>query len=87
MKSIITDIYYGDVPSADSAIKVDSEYAQALKEVIQIEYLLKSSLDEREIELLDKLIEGKVKIQSVVSRESFVDGFKKGARIVISVLE
>ncbi|MGI6040493.1 MAG: DUF6809 family protein [Eubacteriales bacterium] len=87
MKSIITDIYYGDVPSADSAIKADSEYAQALKEVIQIEYLLKSSLDEREIELLDKLIEGKVKIQSVVSRESFVDGFKKGARIVISVLE
>jgi hypothetical protein len=87
MKSIITDIYYGDAPSADSAIKADSEYAQALKEVIQIEYLLKSSLDEREIELLDKLIEGKVKIQSVVSRESFVDGFKKGARIVISVLE
>ena len=77
MKSIITDIYYGDVPSADSAIKADSEYAQALKEVIQIEYLLKSSLDEREIELLDKLIEGKVKIQSVVSRRALSTDSKR----------
>lgn len=87
MKSIITDIYYGVLLSADSAIKADPEYSHALAEVTKIEHALKNALGAQERELLVKFIEAEAKIQSVVSRESFVDGFKKGARIVISLLE
>lgn len=87
MSDILDSLFYGDINPADKALTNDPEYSQALETILEIETKLNELLDDEARSLLHRLIEAEAKIQSIVSRECFIDGFKKGVRIVISAID
>lgn len=87
MRDILDSLFYGDINPADKTLTNDPEYSQALETILEIETKLNELLDDEARSLLHRLIEAEAKIQSIVSRECFIDGFKKGVRIVISAID
>jgi hypothetical protein len=86
MSDILESLFYGDITPADRVFTDNADYKLAMEDLVELEAKLKEVLDDYGRSLLDSLIEAEAKIQSIVSRECFADGLKKGIRIVVSAI-
>ena len=83
--SIITDIFYGDTDMQDAFCKSD-EYRQALKKLIDADNALRGSLSAEQNTLLDAAKECGNRLNEIITADSFANGFRFGARLMLEVL-
>ena len=83
--SIITDIFYGDTDMQDAFCKSD-EYRHALKKLIDADDALRKSLSAEQIALLDAAKECDNTLNEIIAADSFANGFRLGARLMLEVL-
>ncbi|NLM61303.1 MAG: hypothetical protein GX193_04405 [Clostridiales bacterium] len=86
MRDIFESLFYGEIAPPDDVLTNNPEYTLALENTVELEERLKEILDDNGRSLLNSLLDAEAKIQSIISRECFVDGFKKGIRVVVSAI-
>ena len=86
MKSILEELYYGNVcPQTDSVIP--DEKTEQLKGFIAYHHTnLSSTLTDKQKEIFDKFNDCVSELTDINDRETFEYAFKLGARIAIEVL-
>lgn len=85
MKSIIEDIYYGKCSSEN--IKEGEEYWKIHDKCEKIYEVLKKSLNEEQIKILDKLVLQSGGLEGETACTHFQEGFKLGMLIAFEVLK
>ncbi|MGV2966671.1 DUF6809 family protein [Paenibacillus sp. AGC30] len=83
MKSILEEIYYGNLRPEENIVPKDSEYRSINKEItVNIEKFQKK-LSEDDFKQLEELLDMTDQVHSMHSKEAFASGFKIGTLIMI----
>ena len=85
MKNIIEEMYNGDLFPIGRLNHNDAEYHKAMDNLITAESaLLKTSPEIKE--LFDKYQDAQLQINSLSSRQEFVNGFRIGAQMALEMI-
>jgi len=86
MRRILEEFYYGNLnPNERSFIK-DSAYSQAVRTISENEEKLAELLEGKEKQFLLDLINAQSIADGTTAVESFIQGFRLGARIAIEIM-
>lgn len=86
MRRILEEFYYGNLnPNERSFIK-DSAYSQVVRTISEKEEKLTELLEGKEKQLLLDLINAQSIADGTTAVESFIQGFRLGARIAIEIM-
>lgn len=83
---ILEDLYLGDVRPSDRSFKRNSQYANALDEVVKVGDALTDSLTEKQKELFEEYMTAQREVNVLTDCETFCLAFKMGAKIMLDVL-
>ena len=82
----IRELYYGNVHPFERDIKKDSESDRLAKLVLRHDAALKATLNEQEVEILEKLKDALTEQSSLSECEGFINGFRLGVRLTVEAL-
>ncbi len=83
----IQDFYYGNlIPNERQMINV-SEIRRAAKELDTVENQLRAILQPEAIPLMERYGKLQAELASLTEADSYVDGFKTGARFMLEILD
>lgn len=86
MRRMLEEFYYGNLnPNERSFIK-DSAYSQAVRTISENEEKLTELLEGKEKQILLDLINAQSIADGTTAVESFIQGFRLGARIAIEIM-
>lgn len=86
MRRMLEEFYYGNLnPNERSFIK-DSAYSQAVRTISENEEKLAELLEGKEKQFLLDLINAQSIADGTTAVESFIQGFRLGARIAIEIM-
>jgi len=77
-KDMIKELYYGKIVPSNSMLYKTKEYVEACDEFYKLNNLLKSSLDNKQTEIFDNIIETKYTMTDELIFGAFKEGFKIG---------
>ncbi len=77
-KDMIKKLYYGEIIPSNSISYKTKKYVEASNKFYKLKELLKSSLDNKQSEFLDDIIEAKEAMTDEIIFGSFKEGFKIG---------
>ncbi|MBR1532604.1 MAG: hypothetical protein IJ643_11155 [Eubacterium sp.] len=81
---ILEEFWYGNItPTEYSRIENNAKYKEALNLVNQNQERLKATLNDEQIELLEKLLTASEEFANIIELDSFKAGFKLGVRLTI----
>lgn len=83
----LEDLYYGNIIPHEHSIRRGSAYSEVLGYVVRHEDDLKATLTEQQKEIFEKLKDCESELHGMNDLESFISGFKLGARIIIEVFQ
>ena len=83
---ILEDLYLGDIRPTERSFKRNSQYAQALNEIVKAEEALDSSLDEEQRKQYEAFIDAQRELSALTDAETFIYAFRLGAKIIMDVL-
>lgn len=83
---ILEDLYLGDVRPSDRSFKRNSQYANALDEVVKVGDALTDSLTEKQKELFEEYMTAQREVNVLTDCETFCLAFKMGAKIMLDVM-
>ena len=86
MKSILHELYYGNINPNEKSFKRDSEYSRIIKGLSDSEEKLLKLLTGTEKELFATFSKAQVNLNEISVADVFIDGFCLGARIVVEVM-
>ncbi len=86
MRSIIEELYYGNITLTDRDIVADGSYEQSLKLVARHEEALNNSLTEAQKETFEKFKDCVSELGDADELMAFTQGFKIGMRLTIEAL-
>ncbi len=86
-KSILKDFYYGNIVPTERQIVNGSEVKRAAKELDTAENQLRAILQPEAVPLMDRYGKLQTELASLTEAETYVDGFKTGARFVMEILD
>lgn len=75
-KDMIKELYYGKIVPSNSMVYKTKEYIEACDEFCRLNNLLKSSLDNKQTEIFDNIIEAKDTMTDELIFGAFKEGFK-----------
>lgn len=75
-KDMIKELYYGKIVPSNSMLYKTKEYVEACDEFYKLNNLLKSSLDNKQTEIFDNIIEAKDTMTDELIFGAFKEGFK-----------
>ncbi len=81
--NILEEFYHGNVNPQEQFYKSESEYDAFVKIVSDTEEKLSAYLGGEEQHLFSQLMNAQSKITSIEARESFIEGWKLGARFML----
>ncbi len=84
--SILKDLYYGNINPSERYIKRGSEYQKLSRLLSENEDKLLASLDEDGKRLYESILEGRYQQEDIAETETFVEGFRLGAQIMLEIL-
>ena len=84
--SLLEELWYGRLNPIDCRIRHGSDCEELTKQVLREEEQLLQQLTEEEKELLKKMWENEAKLEDINLRETYIRGFRNGARIIMEVL-
>ena len=82
----IRELFYGNIHPYERDIPKDSESDKLNKLIIKHDVTLKATLNEQEVEILEKLKDALTEQSSLSECEGFVNGFRLGIRLITEVL-
>lgn len=85
--SIIADLYNGNVEPANRYIKEGSAYDKLNTQLLENIDLLMPMLSEQAKEIYEKIEQKTVNMMSISMQESFIDGFRLGAKIMREIYQ
>ena len=83
---ILEDLYVGDVRPNERSFKRNSQYAEALDELVKVGDELAATLNEKEKKLFESFIDAQREVTVLTDCETFCFAFKLGAKIMLDVL-
>ncbi len=86
-KSILKEFYYGNVVPAERQLINVSEIRRAAKELDAVENQLRAILQPEAIPLMERYGKLQSELSSLTEADSYVDGFKTGARFMMEILD
>ncbi len=86
-KSILKEFYYGNVVPVERQIINVSEIKRAAKQLDTVENQLRAILQPEAIPLLERFGKLQSELSSLTEADSYVDGFKTGARFMLEILD
>jgi len=86
MKSILEELYFGDISPNEMDFDRDSNYGKALKTATDNEENLLEVLNIPEKAMLIDLLSAQSEIDGITAVENFSYGFKLGAMLMVEVL-
>ena len=87
MRTILEDLYYGNITPNEQRMVPGSELKKAVDRVTGYEKQLMEQLGEAERETLTKLIRSQHEINSITATENFILGFRLGVRIMAECMD
>ena len=87
MRTILEDLYYGNITPNEQRMVPDSEMKKAVDRVASCEKQLMEQIGETEQETLTKLIRSQHEINSITATENFILGFRLGARLMVECMD
>lgn len=82
----LEDLYYGNLFPHEKCAKLDDEVKELLKLLNRNEEKLTATLTELQKETFEKYKDCNREISEIIERETSLNGFRLGARIIIDVL-
>ena len=82
----IKELYDGNIVPYERRIVKGSEYEKLSESCMQMYKELRQELDREVAEKLEKLFDSNVAVASLESKESYIMGFRDGARLMLDVL-
>ncbi len=86
-KSTLKEFYYGNVVPAERQLINVSEIRRAAKELDAVENQFRAILQPEAIPLLERFGKLQSELSSLTEADSYVDGFKTGARFMMEILD
>ena len=83
---ILEDLYYGNLFPHELCEKLDDEVKELLKLLNRNEEKLTATLSEEKKETFEKYKDCNREISEIIERETSLNGFRLGARIIIDVV-
>jgi len=87
MKSILHELYYGNISPNEKSFIRDSEYGKTIQVVSDSEEKLLKLLNDEEKELLKTFSNAQGDLNTISVADSFADGFCLGMRIAIEIMQ
>ncbi len=87
MRTILEDLYYGNITPCEQQMIPGSELKRAVDRVAKYENQLMEQIGETEQETLAKLIRSQHEINSITATENFILGFRLGARLMVECMD
>ena len=81
----IRELFYGNLHPYERDIPKDSEDDKLNKLIIRLDTVLKATLNEQEVEILEKLKDALTEQSSLCECEGFINGFRLGVRLMAEV--
>jgi len=85
--TILQELFYGNIFSHNDTFDRDSEYGKAIQLIDCNETKLLALLDDTQKSLFTDFREAQVTLNNITAEESFIQGFKMGALIMLEVFE
>ena len=82
----IRELFYGNIHPYERDVSKDSEGDKLNKLIIRHDAALKATLNEQEVEILEKLKDALTEQSSLCECEGFVSGFRLGVRLMAEAL-
>lgn len=86
MKSILEELYYGNISPDETVISTDPEYRPLNRKISEAVENWKNRLSEQDFEDLEELLYLCTQADSMQTRAAFLHGFKLGSAILIEVM-
>lgn len=86
MRRMLEEFYYGNLNSNERSFIKDSAYSQAVRTISENEEKLTELLEGKEKQFLLDLINAQSIADGTTAVESFIQGFRLGARIAIEIM-
>ena len=83
--TILEDLYYGNL-NPNESFRQNSKYSKALKALVAQEESLEETLTDEQKEIFNKLQNCQSNFNAVGESDSFIKGFRLGARIAIEIM-
>jgi len=80
---ILEDLYYGSLSPHEECVKLDDETKELLTLLNRNEEKLTATLSDEQKETFEKYKDCSREISEICERQSFIIGFKLGAKIII----
>lgn len=84
--NILHELWYGNIYSSECPIKKDSEYAEALRKVVEERENLLPSLSPELQRGIEKLLDVQMEAAVIAERDAFVMGFRLAVQILVDGL-
>lgn len=85
--SIINELYNGNINPGEKFAKKDGEYHKLMAKLSECIELLMPMLDGDSLKLWNEIQETELSMEKITERESFIDGFCIGAKLMQEILE
>ena len=82
----LEDLYYGNLFPHEKCAKLDDEVKELLKLLNRNEEKLTETLSDQQKEIFGKYKDCNREISEIIERETSLNGFRLGARIIIDVV-
>ena len=83
---ILEDLYLGDIRPSERSFKRNSQYANALDELVKAGDVLADSLTEKQKELFEDYMTAQREVNVLTDCETFIYSFRLAVKIMIDVL-
>lgn len=83
---ILEDLYVGDIRPNERSFKRNSQYAEAMDELVRVGDELAAKLNEEEKELFEDFMDAQREVTVLTDCETFCFAFRLGAKIMMDVL-
>ncbi len=87
MKSVITELWYGNIIPQEDGIFNKPEFKELLDYVARHRGDLEETLTDKQKELLDKMMDNRNEFDSLAEARAFEYGFKLGAKLMLEMIK
>ncbi|GIP59246.1 hypothetical protein QNH46_13890 [Paenibacillus woosongensis] len=85
MKSFLEDLYYGKLYPGEQIVSNDPKYRALNREISEMMQMWRQKLSEEDFRQLEAMLDLQGESNSIHNMETFVQGFKLGASMMIEV--
>ncbi len=85
MKSMLEELFYGNLHLSDRSYKRGSEYDRAANSFVEASDKFRSTLDKSQAEVYDAIMTARDKVNYLELTDRFIYGFRMGAMITMEV--